>query len=101
MYNGNKISEVSKHTHPGITLSSNLTWRAHIFCVYQKASKSLNMLKGIRYKVLQGYRNCINRILDLLWSMQMCFGTAVLMGKTNPLNPWFQYEPPGKSSQML
>lgn len=33
---GNKISEVSKHTHVGITLSSNLTWS-----VYQKATKRL------------------------------------------------------------
>ena len=35
-YIGNKISEVSKHTHVGITLSSNLTWS-----VYQKATKRL------------------------------------------------------------
>ena len=40
-YNGKNISEVSNHTHLGITLSSNLTWRAHIFSIYQKASKRL------------------------------------------------------------
>ena len=40
-YIGNKISEVSKHTHVGITLSSNLTWTAHILSVYHKATKRL------------------------------------------------------------
>ena len=43
--------EVSKQTHFGITMSSNLTLRAHIFSVYQKAGKRLNMLAAISYKV--------------------------------------------------
>ena len=73
--NGNNISEVSNHTHLGITLSSNLTWRAHIFSVYQKASKRLNMLKGIRYKVGRDtlrklYKSVIRPVMeyaDVLW----------------------------------
>ena len=74
-YNGNNITEVSSHTHLGITLSSNLTWRAHIFSVYQKASKRLNMLKGIRYKVGRDtlrklYKSVIRPVMayaDVLW----------------------------------
>ena len=46
-----KIIEVSQHTHLGIVLSNNFSWRAHIFKIYDKASKRLNILKGIKYKV--------------------------------------------------
>ena len=42
-YNRNKI-KVSKHIHLVVTLSSNLIWRAHIFSVYQKASKRLRAI---------------------------------------------------------
>ena len=99
-YNGNNITEVSSHTHLGITLSSNLTWRAHIVSIYQKASKRLNMLKGIRYKVGRDtLRKLYKSLSDLLWSMLMCFGTAVLMRKANSLNRFSMK--PGKSSQVL
>ena len=73
-YNGNKI-KVSKHTHLVVTLSCNLIWRAHIFSLYQKASKRLNMLKGIRYKVGMDtlkklYKSVIGPVTeyaDVLW----------------------------------
>ena len=35
----------------GLTLSSNLSWRAHIFKIYQKASKKLNLLKPLKYNL--------------------------------------------------
>ena len=46
-----KIIEVSQHTHLGIVLYNNFSWRAHIFKIYDKASERLNILKGIKYKV--------------------------------------------------
>ena len=32
-------------------MSSNLSWRAHIFKIYQKASKKLNLLKPLKYNM--------------------------------------------------
>ena len=32
-------------------MSSNLSWRAHIFKIYQKASKKLNLLKPLKYNL--------------------------------------------------
>ena len=39
------------HEHLGLTLSSNLSWRAHILKIHQKASKKLNLLKPLKYKL--------------------------------------------------
>ena len=32
-------------------MSSNLSWRAHIVKIYQKASKKLNLLKPLKYNL--------------------------------------------------
>ena len=32
-------------------MSSNLAWRAHIFKIYQNASKKLNLLKPLKYNL--------------------------------------------------
>ena len=32
-------------------MSSHLSWRAHIFKIYQKASKKLNLLKPVKYNL--------------------------------------------------
>ena len=40
-----------KQKWSGLTLSSNLSWRAHIFKIYQKASKKLNLLKPLKYNL--------------------------------------------------
>ena len=50
-YADNKIVEVLQHTHLGVVLCSNLSWRAHVFKIYEKASKRVNMLRGIKFKV--------------------------------------------------
>ena len=39
------------HEHLGLTLSSNLSWRAHILKIHQKASKKLNLLKPLKYNL--------------------------------------------------
>ena len=43
-YGDNKINEVAQHTHLGVVLCNNLSWRAHIFKIYEKASKRLKRL---------------------------------------------------------
>ena len=79
-------------------MSSNLTLRAHIFRVYQKAGKMFNMLTVIRYKVGRDtlrklYKSVITPVKEY------ADGTAVLVEKTNSLNR-FSVKP-GKSSQVL
>ena len=39
------------HEHLSLTLSSNLSWRAHILKIHQKASKRLNLLKPLKYNL--------------------------------------------------
>ena len=42
------IDEVSCHEHLGVLLSSNMSWKAHIENIHQNASKTLNLLKGLK-----------------------------------------------------
>ena len=74
-YDDQKIIEVSQHTHLGVVLCNNLSWRAHIFKIYEKASKRLNMLKGIKFKVDRTilrklYKSLVRPLIeyaDVLW----------------------------------
>ena len=43
--NNNIIEDVTVHKDLGLTLSSNLSWRAHILKIHQKAFKRLNPLE--------------------------------------------------------
>ena len=43
-FDNNRIVDVSQHTHLGVTLTSNLSWKAHIIKVFEKACKRLNLL---------------------------------------------------------
>ena len=36
-YGDQKIIEALQHTHLGVVLCNNLSWRAHIFKIYEKA----------------------------------------------------------------
>ena len=75
-YDGKKIHEVSHHTHLGVTLSSNLSWREHILNIYEKASKRLNVLKGIKYQVSRDtlralYKSLVRPLMeyaDVVWN---------------------------------
>ena len=51
--------EVMQHTHLGVTLARNLSWKPHIFNVYERASKRANMLKGLKFKLS---RNTLERL---------------------------------------
>jgi hypothetical protein len=74
-YEGKKIAMVSQHTHLGVTLSSTLSWNAHILKVYEKACQRINMLKGLKYKLNRETLNTLYKSLvrpvmeyaDLLW----------------------------------
>ena len=45
------VKDVECHTHLGLTLQSNMSRRNHIVKMYKKASKRLNMLKYVKYRV--------------------------------------------------
>ena len=49
--NSNKVKYAESHIHLGLTLQSSMSWRNHIVQVYEKASKRLNMLKFVTYKL--------------------------------------------------
>ena len=68
------IEEVNCHKHR-VTLSSNLSWEAHILCMFEKASKRLNLLKGMKFKLGRDtlaklYKSLIRPIMEyanVLW----------------------------------
>ena len=45
------VQEVRTHKHLGLLLSENLNWSHHIDMLFVKATKKLNMLKGLKYKL--------------------------------------------------
>lgn len=45
LFDNKVIDTVSNHKHLGVTISSNLSWRAHIFNIYEKASEILIFYK--------------------------------------------------------
>ena len=49
--NPNIVKDVDSHTHLALTLQSSMSWRKYIVQVYEKASKRLNMLKFVTYKL--------------------------------------------------
>ena len=49
--NSNMVKDAESHTHLGLTLQSSMSWRNHIIQVYENASKRLNMLKFVTYKL--------------------------------------------------
>ena len=74
-FNNQIIENVSNHKHLGVTLCSDLSWRAHIFNVYEKVSKKLNLLKGLKFKLSREtlsklYKSLIRpqmEYADILW----------------------------------
>ena len=49
--NFNVVKDAESHTHLGLTLQSSMSWRNHIVQVFEKASKRLNLLKFVKYRV--------------------------------------------------
>ena len=69
------INELSIPKYLGIILSCNLSWRPHILSIYEKASKMLNFLKEIQFKVSRDTLMKLNKSLirplmeyaDVIW----------------------------------
>ena len=51
------IPDVTSHCHLGTILSNDLTWFMHINTIYEKASKRLNLLKGLKSKLKRSTLN--------------------------------------------
>ena len=74
-FDNKKIVDVTQHSHLGLTLSSNLSWKAHILKVYEKACRRLNLLKGLKFILNRGtlnrlYKSLIRPLMeygDVLW----------------------------------
>ena len=76
LYFANEAIEiVNNHKHLGVVLSSNLSWRVHFLNIYEKASKKLNLLKGLKFKISTEtlsklYKSFIRPVMeyaDVLW----------------------------------
>ena len=48
---GSIIEEVTSHKHLGVTLTRELTWREHIDNIVANASKSLDILSALKYRL--------------------------------------------------
>ena len=79
MFDNEVNNEVKQNTHLGVTLASNLSWKPHIFNVYERASKRANMLKGLKFKLS---RNTLERLYKFLVRPVMEFADVVWDGCT-------------------
>ena len=72
---GCPIEEVVTHTHLGLNLQNNMSWKSNIFSVYEKAFKRLNMLKLLKFKINRSTLACLYKSLirpimeyrDIIW----------------------------------
>ena len=80
IFHGDIVANVSLHTHLWVTLSSNLSWKAHILKVYEKACKRLNMLKGLKYII---NRETLNKLYKSLIRPLMEYGDVLWDGCTD------------------
>ena len=84
----NIVKDVESHTHLGLTLQSSMSWRKHIVRVFEKASKRLNMLKFVRFKVDRSiltslYKSLIRPLMeygDVIWNNCYDCDSALLDG---------------------
>ena len=73
---GHVIDKVLNHKHLGITISHNLRWNCHIDDIVTKASKKLDLMRGLKYKLdrrsletiyMSFIRPCVE-YGDILWA---------------------------------
>ena len=70
------MKDAESHTHLGLTLQSSMSGKNHIVCVYEEASKRLNMLKFVTYifdrSILTSlYKSLIRPLMeygDVIWN---------------------------------
>jgi hypothetical protein len=82
------ISEVSAHTHLGLTLQNNLSWKKHILEIHSKASTCLNMLKSLKFRLERQtldtlYKSLLGPLLeyaDFIWA-DLCGPESTIIRK--------------------
>lgn len=83
---GELVEEVDVHTHLGLTFASDLSWSNHISNIYLKASKKLNILKSLKFKLnrstLAIFYKCFVRpnfeYADVIWDNCSEFDSQLL-----------------------
>ena len=45
------LNDVQHHSHLGLTLSNNMSWDTHIGFILRKASRTLNVIKALKFKL--------------------------------------------------
>lgn len=69
------VEGVKSHTHLGLTFQANMSWRSNTQNIFEKASKRLNMLKPLKYRVNRSTLACLYKSLirplmeygDIIW----------------------------------
>ena len=67
--NSTAMEEVAHHTHLGLRLTNNMSWKTQIIEMHQKAAKRLNTLKAIQFKVwretlISLYKSLIRPVME-------------------------------------
>ena len=53
VFNGVNVERTIEHVHLGLTMTSNLSWRKHIFTVINKASRAIHILNSVKHRLLR------------------------------------------------
>ena len=51
VFNGVNVERTIEHVHLGLTITSNLSWRKHIFTVINKASRAIHILNFVKHRL--------------------------------------------------
>jgi hypothetical protein len=70
------MEEVDIYTHLGLTFQNNMSWNSHTYSIYEKATKRLNLLRSLRFKIHRStlvclYKSLIRPIKDHAWGPYM------------------------------
>ena len=82
---GCDITEVNIHTHLGLVLKNNMSWNSNIFSIHEKASKRLNLLKSLKFKINRSTLACLCKSLIRPF-MEILYGIIVLLEIVSCLN---------------
>ena len=76
---GTKLQTVKNAKYLGLTISSDLSWNAHVDITAKKATTSLNFLKrNLRSCPSTVKEKCYKSWFDQSWSMPLVYGTPTL-----------------------
>ena len=80
IFNDVILSEVTEHSHLGITINNNFTWKEHIRKIQTKANKCLGILRSVSNDLP---RTCKERIYKTLIRPVMEYGDVIFDGSPN------------------